>query len=84
MLVSAKQKESAKPSRNMLNGKPELRHHQQSCLPQTSFVGSPEQGSLRAIVLPSASALVAASTNSKVFVKVFKTSLFPNLITNLI
>ena len=47
-----------------------------------SFVSSPEQRSGRAIVLPLASAL--ASTNVKVFVKVFKTSLFPNLITDLI
>ena len=37
-----------------------------------------------AIVLPSALALESASTNVKVFVKDFKTSLFPNLITNLI
>ena len=41
---------------------------------------SPEQHSGRAIVLPPAS----ASTNVKVFVKVFKTSLFPNLFTDLI
>ena len=41
---------------------------------------SPEQRSQRAIVLPSAS----ASTNVKVFVKVFKTSLYPNLTTDLI
>ena len=40
----------------------------------------PEQRSGRAIVLPPA----LASTNVKVFVKVFKTSLFPNLITDLI
>ena len=33
-----KQKESAKPSRNVHSGKPELRHHQQSFLPQTSLV----------------------------------------------
>ena len=31
-------KKSAKPSRNVHSGKPELRHHQQSCLPQTSLV----------------------------------------------
>ena len=43
---------------------------------------SPEQRSGRAIVLPRALAL--ASTNVKVFVKVFKTSLFPNLTTDLI
>ena len=45
-----------------------------------SFFSSPEQRSGRAIVLPLASALL----NVKVFVKVFKTSLFPNLITDLI
>ena len=47
---------------------------------------SPEQRSGRAIVLHPASALAlaSASTNVKVFVKVFKTSLFPNLITDLI
>ena len=49
---------------------------------QSIFISLPEQGSRRAIVLPSASALalVSASTN----VKVFKISLFPNLITILI
>ena len=47
---------------------------------QIIFISSPEQRSRRAIVLPSAS----ASTNVKVFIKVFKTSLFPNLITDLI
>ena len=31
-------KESAKPSRNVHSGKPELSHHQQSPLPQTSLV----------------------------------------------
>ena len=41
---------------------------------------SPEQCSQRAIVLP----LALASTNVKVFVKVFKSSLFPNLITDFI
>ena len=41
-------------------------------------------------MLPSASALAAAvalasaSTNVKVFIKIFKTSLFPNLATDLI
>ena len=45
---------------------------------------SPVQCSGRAIVLPPASALALASTNVKVFVKVFKTSLFPNLTTDLI
>ena len=32
-LVNMKQKESAKPSRNVHSGKPELRHYQQSFLP---------------------------------------------------
>ena len=36
-LVNTKQKESAKPSRNVHSGKAELRHHQQSFLPQTSL-----------------------------------------------
>ena len=47
---------------------------------------SPEQCSRRAVVLLLALALALASayTNVKVFVKVFKTSLFPNLITDLI
>ena len=36
--VNTKQKESAKLSRNVHSGKPELRHHQQSILPQTSLV----------------------------------------------
>ena len=53
-----------------------------------NIFSSPEQRSGRAIVLPPALALalalVLASTNVKVFVKVFKTSLFPNLITDLI
>ena len=54
------------------------------------FFSSPEQRSRRAIVLPPASALAlalaleSASTNVKVLVNVFKTSLFPNLITDLI
>ena len=50
------------------------------------FFSSPEQHSGRAVVLPPALALAlaSASTNVKVFVKVFKTSLFPNLITDLI
>ena len=48
------------------------------------LVSSPEQRSRRAIVLPPALALASASTNVKVFVKVFKTSLFPNLTTDLI
>ena len=51
---------------------------------------SPEQRSGKAIVLTPALALAlvlalaSASTNINVFVKVFKTSLFPNLITDLI
>ena len=51
-----------------------------------TLFSSPEQHSGRAIVLPPASglALALASTNVKIFVKVFKTSLFPNLITDLI
>ena len=48
----------------------------------TLILSSPEQRSQRAIVLPSAAALVSASASTNV--KVFKTSLFPNLITNLI
>ena len=55
---------------------------------QTCIFSSPEQSSGRAIVLPPALALVLAlalaSTNVKVFVEVFKASLFPNLITDLI
>ena len=57
---------------------------------QESIFSSPEQRSGRAIVLPPASALAlalasaSASTNVEVFIKVFKTSLFPNLITDLI
>ena len=56
----------------------------------SSFISLPEQRSRRAIILPPALALAlalalsSASTNVKVFVKVFKTSLFPNLITDLI
>ena len=48
----------------------------------SSLFSSPEQCSGRAIILPPA--LASASTNVKVFVKVFKTSLFPNLIIDLI
>ena len=44
------------------------------------FISSPEQCSRRAIVLPLALAAVLTSSN----VKVFKTPLFPNLITDLI
>ena len=47
---------------------------------KVTIFSSPEQHSRRAIVLP----LVLASTNVKVFVKVFKTSLFPIIITTLI
>ena len=46
------------------------------------ILSSPAQRSRR-VILPSASAALA-STSVKVFVKVFKTSLFPNLITDLI
>ena len=38
VVVNTKQTESAKPSRNVLSGKPGLRHHQQSFLPQSSLV----------------------------------------------
>ena len=38
--VNMRQKESAKLSRNMHSAKPELRHHQQSCLALTSVVPS--------------------------------------------
>ena len=38
VLANTKQKESAKRSRNVRSGKPELRHHQQSFLPQTSLI----------------------------------------------
>ena len=40
VLVNMRQNESAKPSRNVHSEKPELRHHQQSCLALTSFVPS--------------------------------------------
>ena len=36
--MNTKQKESAKPSRNVHSGKPEVRHHQQSFPSQTSLV----------------------------------------------
>ena len=36
VLVNMRQKESAMPSRNVHSAKPELRHHQQSCLALTS------------------------------------------------
>ena len=38
LLVNMRQKQSAKPSRNVYSAKPELRHHQQSCLALTSVV----------------------------------------------
>ena len=38
VLVNMRQKESAKPSRNVHSAKPEVRHHQQSCLALTSVV----------------------------------------------
>ena len=53
VLVNTKQKESAKLSRNVHSGKPELRHHQQSFLPQTSLVLS-TTGSLELRLVPSA------------------------------
>ena len=40
VLVNMRQKESAKPSRNVHSAKPELRHHQQICLAPTSVVPS--------------------------------------------
>ena len=40
VLVNMRQKESAKPSRNVHSAKSELRHHQQSCLALTSVVTS--------------------------------------------
>ena len=52
-LVNTKQKESAKPSRNVHSGKPELRHHQQNSLPQTSLVLS-ATGSLELRLVSSA------------------------------
>ena len=38
VLVNMKQKESAKPSRNVYSAKPEIRHRQQSCRALTSVV----------------------------------------------
>ena len=51
-----------------------------------TFISTPEQHSLRVIALPLVLAAMSAlvSSNIKVFFKVFKTSLFPNLITDLI
>ena len=46
------------------------------------FFSSPKQCSRRAVVLPPV--LASVSTNVKVFVKVFKTSLFPSLTIDLI
>ena len=46
-------RESAKPSRNVHSGKPELRHYQQSFRPQTSLVLS-ATGSLELRLVPSA------------------------------
>ena len=40
VLVNMRQKESAKPSRNVHSAKPEHRHHQQSCFALTSVVTS--------------------------------------------
>ena len=40
VLVNIRQKESAKPSRNVHSAKPELSDHQQSCLALTSVVPS--------------------------------------------
>ena len=53
VLMSTKRKESAKPSRNVHSGKPELRHHQQSSLPQTALVLS-ATGSLELRLVSSA------------------------------
>ena len=52
-LVSTKQKDSGKPSRNVHSGKPEPRNHQQSLLPQTSLVLS-ATGSLELRLVSSA------------------------------
>ena len=40
MLVNMRQKESAKTNRNVYSAKPDLRHHQQSCLALTYVVQS--------------------------------------------
>ena len=40
VLVNMRQKESAKPSRNVHSAKPELRHHQQGCFALISVVPS--------------------------------------------
>ena len=52
-LVNTKQTESAKPNRNVHSRKPELRHHQQSFLPQTFLVLS-AAGSLELRLVSSA------------------------------
>ena len=44
VLVNMRQKESVKLSRNMHSAKPELRHHQQSCLALISVVPSARIG----------------------------------------
>ena len=53
-----------------------------------TIFSSPEQRSRRAIVLSPASALAlalaSASTNVKVYVKVFRTSIFPNPMLDLV
>ena len=49
-LVNRKQKESAKPSRNMHSGKPELRHHQQTSL-VLSATGSLELRLVSSVIL---------------------------------
>ena len=53
VLVNTKQKESAKPNRNVRSGKSELRHHQQSFLPQIALVLS-ATGSLELRLVSSA------------------------------
>ena len=53
LLVNTKQKESAKPSRNGRSGKPEIRRHQQSFLPQNRFVLS-ARGNLELRMISSA------------------------------
>ena len=55
-----------------------------SSVSSLSFISSPAQRSQRAIVLPPSLVSMSVSTNVKVFIKVFKTSLFPNLITDLL
>ena len=53
VLVNMKETVSAKPSRNVRSGKPELKLHQQSFLPQTSLVLS-ATGSLELRLISSA------------------------------